>query len=78
MFMAHTAYHRLVVSDLGPENLQESLADIWREDRPALLLDRWRLGNLELTHIVKVDQGIVCKGHVDRRTGSTHGLYPLG
>lgn len=59
IFTAHTTYQWLVVSYLGADYLKELFTDIGREHRAVLLLDRWRLGDLDLTHVIVVDQCIV-------------------
>lgn len=56
---AHTANEPLLVSDLGSKNLQEVLTHNGSENSETLIVNRSRLGHLEIAHVVHVDQGIV-------------------
>ena len=54
-----------MVSNLGSDKFEELVADVWREDRAALLFDGCRLLDPDLTLVVVVDQGVVGKGKIE-------------
>lgn len=54
-----------MVTDLGSKNLQELFPHIRSEESVMLVADRSGFRDLELAHVVHIDQSVVGEGEVE-------------